>query len=216
MPRTLSFVVAWLVAAAVATLVAWQGVSVVSDQVTNDRPAPVDQADVREQLADESEPDPASAEATVPSTSTTSTTQAEPLGPQPGSVDPVPTPAAQAGGPSASPAPAAPAPSPPPPANNPPAPATTVVASEVRTYNLVGGSAALRFTPSGVTVDYATPKAGFTVDLEPENGNGVRVEFRSDDHRSRVDGWWDGGPRERVREEPDSSGSGSGSGSGDD
>ena len=74
----------------------------------------------------------------------------------------------------------------------------------MRTYNLVGGTAALRFSPSGVTVEYATPKAGFTVEVEPENVNGVKVEFESADHKSRVDGWWDNGPRDRVREDSES------------
>ena len=80
----------------------------------------------------------------------------------------------------------------------PPAPA-----GETRTYNLVGGSTALRFSPSGVTVVWANPNPGFEVESEPENGNGVKVEFRGEEHRSRVDGWWDGGPQERVREEED-------------
>jgi hypothetical protein len=62
----------------------------------------------------------------------------------------------------------------------------------------------LRFSPSGVTVVWANPNPGFDVSQEPEQGNGVKVEFRSDTHRSRVDGWWDGGPQERIREEPDS------------
>ena len=72
--------------------------------------------------------------------------------------------------------------------------------AETRTYALVGGTATLRFTPQGVTVVTATPNPGFSVDVEPENVNGVKVEFESDAHESRVDGWWDGGPVERVSE----------------
>jgi hypothetical protein len=30
----------------------------------------------------------------------------------------------------------------------------------------------------------------------------VRVEFENDSHRSRIEGWWDGGPQDRVREQP--------------
>jgi hypothetical protein len=83
------------------------------------------------------------------------------------------------------------------------APSTTggeEVAAETRTYALVGGTATLRFSPEGVTVVTATPNPGFSVDVEAEHGNGVKVEFESDAHESRVDGWWDGGPVERVRE----------------
>ena len=36
--------------------------------------------------------------------------------------------------------------------------------------------------------------------VEPEHGNGVKVEFESEAHESRVYGWWDGGPVERVSE----------------
>lgn len=80
---------------------------------------------------------------------------------------------------------------------------TAPVAAETRTYPLVGGTATLRFTEAGVAVVTATPNPGFSVDVEPEHGNGVQVEFESEDHESRVDGWWSGGPQDRVREEPD-------------
>lgn len=72
--------------------------------------------------------------------------------------------------------------------------------AETRSYALVGGTATLRFSPQGVTVVTATPNPGFSVDVEPEHGNGVKVEFESEAHESRVDGWWDGGPVERVSE----------------
>ena len=39
-----------------------------------------------------------------------------------------------------------------------------------------------------------------TVDSEPEHGNGVKVEFESDGHESRVDAWWDAGPQVERRE----------------
>jgi hypothetical protein len=39
--------------------------------------------------------------------------------------------------------------------------------------------------------------------LEREHGNGWRVEFESEAHESRVTGWWDGGPQDEVREDPD-------------
>ena len=198
--RNLSFLVAWLIVAAVATTVAWQGVGLVGEQVTSERPAPLDAVEVRERLADEAvEVGAATTSSTEPSSETTSTT----AGTADSVPEPPPTPPSDvpaSNGPTGqSPAPESSAPAPTPQPTAPP----QAPASATRTYNLVGGTASLRFTPSGVTVDYATPKAGFTVEIEPENGNGVKVEFRSDDHRSRVDGWWDGGPRERIREEAD-------------
>ena len=59
----------------------------------------------------------------------------------------------------------------------------------------------LRFGADWVTVAWANPKPGFEVDVEPEHGNGVQVRFESDDHRSRVTGWWADGPRDEVRED---------------
>ena len=47
----------------------------------------------------------------------------------------------------------------------------------------------------------ATPAAGFTVDIGESHDGGARVEFESDDHRSRLDAWWDGGPQDEVRED---------------
>jgi hypothetical protein len=52
-----------------------------------------------------------------------------------------------------------------------------------------------------VTVQWANPNAGFEVKVESEHGNGVRVEFESDDHRTRVEGWWADGPQDQVLEE---------------
>lgn len=208
MSRAFSFLVAWAIAAAVASVIAWQGVSLVGDQVTTSRPAALDRGDVEARLADAS-PTTAPRDATTTVPTVPGATPAperpaieRPVTEQPGRVATTTTRPAQPASPGA-PGPTTVAVS--------PSPTTTVAqASEVRTYNLVGGTASLRFSPSGVTVEYATPKAGFTVDVEPEHGNGVKVEFESADHRSRVDGWWDGGPQQRVREEP-RSGSGSGS-----
>jgi hypothetical protein len=190
--RTLSFVAAWLVVAVLALVVAWQGVSVVVDQVTNRRPAPLGAEEVRRQL----ELEAAAAVATTATgpTSTVVTVTATPA-----------TPAAPAASTSTVAA-AVPPPTAAPPAPAPTSPPATTAAppvAETRTYNLVGGTAALSFSPSGASVVFATPEPGFEVDVGSQDGNGVRVEFESEDHRSRVDGWWDGGPQERVREEPD-------------
>lgn len=84
-----------------------------------------------------------------------------------------------------------------------PPPPTTAAAGETRTYALVGGTATLRFEPTGVTVLAATPNPGFSVHAEPEHLNGVKVEFESEGHESQVTGWWDGGPRDEVREDAD-------------
>lgn len=182
----------WAALAAVATFVAWQGVAVVGDQVT-DRPSPA--------LAAPAGLDPVP----LPATTTTiahgtTTTSAEP--PSPIATPPTAPSATgsgqagggtgqggsgQAGGGSSGGG----APAPPP-------------ASTTRTYSLVGGDVALRFTADGVTVVYATPRPGFTVELSESHDTGARVEFEGEDHRSRLEGWWDGGPVDEVREDGES------------
>jgi hypothetical protein len=81
----------------------------------------------------------------------------------------------------------------------------------VRTYNLVGGSATLRFEPSGkVTVVWANPNPGFRVEVDDRDGGGVRIRFDGEDHRSQLEAWWDGQPRDRIEEQGDGGGSGPG------
>ena len=68
-----------------------------------------------------------------------------------------------------------------------------------QTFELVGGTAVVRYSSTGVTVLYAVPANGYQAKVEPEEG-GMKVEFRSKGHRSRVVVWWDDGPRHSVSE----------------
>jgi hypothetical protein len=147
--RTLALGAVWVAAAAVAAGVAWAGIGVVGDQVTDDRPAPLSADEVAQAVASQS----ASSTTTAPDGAPTTTTA-------------------------------------------PPVDASATT----RTYRMDGGVVTLSFTPAGVDVVGATPNEGFTVDTEPEHGNGVKVEFESDGHDSRVDAWWDGGPQVERRE----------------
>jgi hypothetical protein len=73
-----------------------------------------------------------------------------------------------------------------------------------RTYNLTGGTTTLRFSPEGVTEVSSQPNPGFSVETDPESENGfagIRVQFESDGHRSRITAWWDGGPQVDPREQ---------------
>lgn len=195
MRRTVVYVAAWFAAGAAAIVLASIGVSMVGRQVTADRPSPLSADEVRSELA---------AGADRSTTSTTSATAPADPAPSPtvpgGSGEPVGS--DDGSGPASSAEPgvtAVPGPAPAPPS------ATTTTAPapapETRSYTLVGGSATLRFSASGVTVVSATPNPGFAVETEPTHGTGVRVRFRSDSHESAVEGWWEGGPRDEVREE---------------
>lgn len=194
MRRTALYVAAWFAAGVAAVLMASAGVAMVGSQVTGSRPAPLSADQVRAELAED--------ESTTTTTGTSATTTSAP--------DTTDTPPSSAPGgavttsttgpgptgptttvPGTTPTTSAPSPT----TTAPPAPATT------RTYTLVGGTATLRFSAEGVTVVVASPNAGYSVRVEPTHDTGVRVEFRSDSHRSRVEGWWDGGPQDEVEEQ---------------
>lgn len=82
---------------------------------------------------------------------------------------------------------------------------TTTVAGGVpadavdQTFELVGGTAVVRYSSTGVTVLYAVPANGYQARVEPEEG-GMKVEFRTEGHRSRITVWWNNGPQHSVEE----------------
>ena len=105
-------------------------------------------------------------------------------------------------------APAQPTATPPPPATATPQPTATSQptatpqATQVLTFDLVGGTASVSFAPNDVHVLWATPEPGFSADIG-NGGPGLRVEFRGDDGESRIDIWWDEGPQWRIDEDHD-------------
>jgi len=182
--RAIPLAVAWVAAAVIAVAVASWGVALVGRSVTEERPAALASAEVEERLAEVASTAPGSSTSTtLPSTDETITTEVGSDGTVPTTSAPAPTTTV-------------------PPATTAPPP-TAAPAGETRTYTLVGGTASLRFTPSGVRVVFANPAQGFDVEIEPEHGNGVKIEFENDAHESRLDGWWDGGPQDRIEERPD-------------
>ena len=204
MRRVALYGIGWVAAATVAVLLAWQGVGLVGRNVTDSHPRALTADEAREALGEGSSPAAGSPDtspaATAPpagggspaGSGTTSTTAVRPrptATTRPTTSAPTSPSTTRPGAPSSTP---------------------TTSASVVRTYNLVGGSAALRFDPSGsVTVVWANPNPGFRADIDDRDGGGVRVRFDGDAGRSQVEAWWDGGPQDRV-EEQGSGGSGRG------
>jgi outer membrane biosynthesis protein TonB len=64
----------------------------------------------------------------------------------------------------------------------PPAPAT----SSTKTFSLVGGTVMVTCTGNAITLDSATPNAGFTTDKAESQEGSVEVRFESDSHESRL------------------------------
>lgn len=195
----------WLAALAVAVFVSWQGVLVVATQVTEARPAPLTpeqarRARARPPASPDSRPE-------APPSPPVTVSPEEPAVTDPGGTPVLPPPGSPEGAPEE-------------PRQETSSTTTTTTGtatsttstlptttssgpeSEIRTYRVTGGSVALRFSPSGVTVVWANPEPGFEVTIEEAHGNGVAVTFESASWRSVVEGWWDDGPRDRVQEEP--------------
>jgi hypothetical protein len=218
MRRVALYGIGWLVAAAAAVLLAWQGVGRVGTSVTERHPTALSAEQARRARALTGAPD-----AGLPGLGSPEAPGAVAPGPPAGGSGGPATPATTATTtPRPTPTTSSTAPRPPtakPPATSPPVTPTTRPASptpapapgEVRTYNLVGGSVTLRFQPSGVTVVWANPNSGFQAEVDDRDGGGVRVRFDGGSHRSELEAWWDAGPRDRVDE---SGGDGGGRGRG--
>jgi cytoskeletal protein RodZ len=205
--RILAFGLAWLCAAVVAVVVAWQGVGVVGDQVTSDRPATLSSSEVEAALRDTATDPSSSRSDGTTSTTPPGVTPAQTT-PAPGSAPATPTtpsrtattatrvPATSGGGGGNTGDGAA---------------APTVSPAENRTFLVSGGTVELRFAPEGTTLVYATPNAGYQITRNgPADNNGWRVEFEGPAGKSRIEGWWDGGPKARVEDDAASGGPGAG------
>lgn len=210
MRRTLTLAGTWAAATTAAVGLAWAGVGIVSDQVSEP---------VRTVAASSPalSPSPTSSPSPTasPSASPTPTATPEPslgLGPSDEPSDGASAPGATST-PRASDAPA-PRPSPsvaPAPGASPSAapspsssPSTTATApAETRSYQLVGGTVTVRYSSTLVEVLVATPADGFETEIDRDGPTDLKVEFESETHRSRLDAEWeDGAPRDRIREEP--------------
>lgn len=81
---------------------------------------------------------------------------------------------------------------------SPPNPPPTTIAapppsSEIRSYDLVGGSVTVEIGSTDVHLAGASPKAGFSMDVEDNGPDKVEVEFKSDDHESHFSGQFEDG-----------------------
>jgi hypothetical protein len=198
MNRTLMLVLGWLAATLVAVGVAWGGVQMVSGRVV--RPLPLTA------LTTSPGPSPTvGSETPRPSPSSPSPTRtAEPgdsaspsplTGPSETSAPPTSAPPATPDGTGTTTAPTSPVSSP---------EQTPAAEPEVRSYELVGGSVTLRFEPGAVTIVKAVPRSGFRLKMEGSGSNEATVEFEGEEHHSKVKGWWENGPRDRVEEDAES------------
>lgn len=86
-------------------------------------------------------------------------------------------------------------PPPPPPTTTTTTPTTTTVApsTEIRSYDLVGGSVTVEVGSTTVNLSGASPKPGFGMDVENSGPEKVEVEFESEDHDSHFSAQFEDG-----------------------
>jgi hypothetical protein len=86
-------------------------------------------------------------------------------------------------------------------------PATTTTTSapttEVRSYELVGGSVSVEIGDGTVRLAGASPKPGFAMEVENSGPEKVEVEFHNDDHESHFTGKFEDGRFEPSIDEGD-------------
>lgn len=78
--------------------------------------------------------------------------------------------------------------------------APSAAAAETRTVSSEGGTLAVRFRSGRVELVFARPRSGFTAVVTRREPTRVEVEFRSDDHVSRIRARWVGAPDVDVDE----------------
>lgn len=198
----------WFAAAVVSFGAAWLGVDVVAHQLTDDRPPALSESEIDRALAARTSstlspsstllpggvsPGVPPTDATVPTSPSPSSSTAPP--PAGDSTPSTPTTRPSAAPPTSSPGSTGTAPSTAAPVTA--TPVTAAPAPVTRTYQVAGGSAAVRFSAAGAEVVWATPAAGYEVRISAHHDNGVRIEFRDDG--GRIDAWWAGGPVDEVR-----------------
>ena len=168
----------WLLGTGTAVLVGWSAVQAVVGQVVQEQPGPLS-AQVVNGLS------------SSPTASPTPEPQLQ--SPSPPSVSP-PVPS--------QPAPRTPAPSgnggtTPPPASAP--------SQSSRTFNLLGGTVAVSCQNNQVSLDWATPNAGFQAEIDWHQSNTVlEVRFTSSSHETRLQTWCTAGQVQSTIEEKSS------------
>ncbi len=63
-----------------------------------------------------------------------------------------------------------------------------------------GGTVAVRYEDGKVSLVWARPNPGFTMEVKEDGPEEVEVRFESEAHETRIKAWWDGEPRHRVEE----------------
>ena len=177
----------WLAVTVTAVLIASAAVSSVRDQVTDTPTAMLPPTTIAISSTEQLVVDPVESASIAPAliddsiVSTTSTSTTTTTAPSETSTTVPTTTAPPTSDPESEPVDEAPA------TTTTSAPTTTttsVPSTEIRSYELVGGSVSVEIGDGTVRLAGASPKPGFTMEVENPGPEKVEVEFHNDDHES--------------------------------
>jgi hypothetical protein len=192
-PKPVKYLMAWAVATSIGIGVALLGVRVVLQSTSAERPPLVVAPDAQAtQASDLSTP---ASLAPTPTPTPTSTRSARTGTPTPTTSTPTKAPGGQGPG-AVKPAPGA----------GGRARPDSVRLCEgddrglIQSYTMLGGRAAVGFSPGQVCLVSAIPRSGHVVSVEREGGDRLLVRFRSEHHQSELDASWADQPVARSKE----------------
>lgn len=168
--RSWKLVGAWVVVLLITTSLAWQIVSLASNQVADEPVAIAAATTTPQDRSTTSSPTTTPGPTTAPSTTGTTTAGSTPTTSTPG------------GGGSSSQSPSSTSPT-----------SSSAAAWSLRTITTQGGTVVVRYRPNEVELQAATPAPGFEMEIDDSGPPRVRVEFENDDSDIRVEARWEDG-----------------------
>ena len=169
----MTYLLVWLAVTATAVIVAAAAVGSVRDQVTETPAAMVPTTSTTTASTSASSIPTTAAEAAPPTTTTTPAATSTTTTTRPMSTTTTPA-------------------EPEPPTTTTTVAATTTTttpsATDIRSYDLIGGVVAVEIGSSTVHLAGASPKSGFRMEVENSGPKKVEVEFKSDGHESKFSG----------------------------
>ena len=183
----MTYVLVWLAVTATAVFVAAAAVGSVRNQVTEAPTAMIPTTSTTVALAPEPSPpttvvESSSTTTSPPAATSTTTTTAAPVTTTTAPSEPAPT------------------------TTTTTAPTTTTTAppaSDIRSYDLLGGVVTVEIGTSTVQLAGASPKSGFSMEVEHSGPKNVEVEFKSESHESKFSGEFKDGSFNPEIEESD-------------
>jgi hypothetical protein len=189
--RRIAYLLIWLAVTLTAVFIASTAVSSVRDQVTDTPTAMLPPTTIAPDSTEQQTPDPTQPESPTRVDGSSGPTTTAPTTTTSAALQPTTT------------VPSTTVPSSPAPTTTTTTTATVPPTTEIRSYELVGGLVSVEIGDGTVRLAGASPKPGFTMEVESSGPEKVEVEFHNDEHRSKFSGKFEDGKYEPSISESD-------------